>query len=173
MSTRPLAAAGLAVTTLAAALAACAPTTYSPRAPMPAAVFNENEFAWSQRGGQAAIEGRVTYAQDGKAYACVGSAGLTPDTPYTRARFRTLYGSTDRAAVPAAVVRARTVADANVNYSAYVRSVRCENGRFSFTGLPDGGWFLIVPVTAPGAEGPVVLMRRVETRGGRAVNLTL
>ena len=174
MSIRPIAAAGLASTALIAALAACAPTTYSPRTPIPAAaVFNENEFAWSQRGGQAAIEGRVTYAQDGKAYACVGSAGLTPDTPYTRARFRTLYRSTDRAAVPAAVVRARTVADANVNYSAYVRSVRCENGRFSFTGLPDGGWFLIVPVTAPGTEGPVVLMRRVETRGGRAVNLTL
>ena len=174
MSIRPIAAAGLASTALIAALAACAPTTYSPRTPLPAAaVFNENEFAWSQRGGQAAIEGRVTYVQDGKAYGCVGSAGLTPDTPYTRARFRTLYGSTDRAAVPAAVVRARTVADANANYSAYVRSERCENGRFAFTGLPDGGWFLSVPVTTPGAEGPVVLMRRVETRGGRAVSLTL
>ncbi|MDQ1154455.1 hypothetical protein [Brevundimonas sp. SORGH_AS_0993] len=173
MSIRPLAPAGLVVTTLTAALAACAPATYSPRTPVAAAVFNENEFAWSRRSGQAAVEGRVTYAQDGRAYACVGSAGLTPDTAYTRARFRTLYGSTDRAAVPAAVVRARTVADANANYSDYVRSVRCENGRFAFTGLPDGGWFLIVPVTAPGAEGPVVLMRRVETRGGRTVNLTL
>lgn len=167
MSIRPLAVAGLA----AAVLAACAPTAYSPRpAPGPAA-FNENEFAWSQLGGQAAIEGRVTYAEGGKAYACVGSAGLTPDTPYTRERFRTLYGSTDSAAVPAAVVRARTVPDANANYSGYVRDTRCENGTFRFSGLPDGGWFLIVPVTA--GEAPVVLMRRVETRGGRVVSVTL
>lgn len=170
MSIRPLALAAVA----AAALSACAPTTFPAGAPTggPAA-FNAADFAWSQRTGQAAIEGRVAYTQDGKSYACVASAGLTPETPYTRARFRTLYGSTDRAAVPAAVVRARTVADANANYSAYVRSERCENGRFAFTGLPDGGWFLIVPVTTPGAEGPVVLMRRVETRGGRAVSLTL
>ena len=167
MSIRPLAAAALA----ACALAACAPTTYSGR-PAATAVFNENEFAWSQMGGQAAVEGQVAYVQDGKTYACVGSAGLTPDTPYTRARFRTLYGSTERAAVPAAVVRARDVADPNANYRNYVRSERCENGRFRFGGLPDGGWFLIVPVRT-GDEAPLVLMRRVDTRGGRVVNVAM
>ena len=120
---------------------------------------------------RARIAGQVAFAQDGKTFACVGSAGLTPDTPYTRARFRTLYGSTERAAVPAAVVRARTVPDANANYSGYVRSERCENGRVRFDGLPDGGWFLIVPVTA--GDAPLVLMRHVETRGGRVVAVTL
>lgn len=168
MSIRPLAIAGLAA---AAALAACAPTPHSTRPLVGPAVFNEGDFAWSQRGGQAAIEGRVAYAEGGKNFACVGSAGLTPETAYTRERFRTLYGSTDRAAVPAAVVRARTVPDANANYSGYVRDTRCENGAFRFSGLPDGGWFLIVPVTA--GEAPVVLMRRVETRGGRVINVTL
>ena len=169
MSVRPL----FILAALAAATAACAPMPSGGYGPPAAAAFNAEDFTWSQRGGQAAVDGRVDYRHDGRTYACTGSAGLTPDTPYTRARFRTLYGSTDRAAVPAAVVRARTVADANANYSAYVRSERCENGRFAFTSLPDGGWFLIVPVTTPGAEGPVVLMRRVETRGGRAVSLTL
>jgi len=174
MSIRPLAAAALATGLAAAALSACAPTTYPGGAPVAGpATFNTADFAWSQQPGQAAIEGRVAYRQDGKTYACVGSAGLTPDTPYTRARFRTLYGSTDRAAVPAAVVRARTVPDANANYTGFVRSEVCENGRFRFDGLPDGGWFLIVPVTTPGAEGPLVLMRRVDTRGGRVVNVTL
>lgn len=178
MSIRPRPAAPLAAAALAAAaLAACAPTPY-PGGPVgvaagAAGAFNAADFAWSERPGQAAIEGRVVYRQDGKAYECVGSAGLTPDTPYTRARFRTLYGSTDRAAVPAAVVRARTVPDANANYSEFVRSERCENGRFRFSGLPDGGWFLIVPVTTAGAEGPLVLMRRVDTRGGRTVNVAL
>ena len=70
----------------------------------------------------------------------MASAGLTPDTPYTRARFRTLYGSTERAAVPAAVVRARTVPDANANYSDFVRSEPCRAGRFQFDGLPDGDY---------------------------------
>ncbi|WP_312685450.1 hypothetical protein [Brevundimonas nasdae] len=165
MSIRPL----VALAAAAAALAACAPTP-APIGAVPGA-FQADDFAWSQRGGQAAIEGRVTYAQDGKAYACVASAGLTPDTPYTRARFRTLYGSTERAALPAAVVRARDAGEAGADYRAYVRSERCDNGRFRFSGLPDGGWFLIVPVTA--GEAPVVLMRHVDTRGGRVVNVTL
>lgn len=165
MSIRPLA----ALAAVAAVLAACAPTP-GPVGAVPAA-FQPDAFAWSQRGGQAAIEGRVTYTQDGKAFACVASAGLTPDTPYTRARFHTLYGSTDRAAVPAAVVRARDAGEAGADYRAYVRSEKCENGRFRFSGLPDGGWFLIVPVTA--GEAPIVLMRHIDTRGGRVVNITL
>lgn len=170
MSIRLLAAAALST----AALAACAPTAYPGGAPVAGpAGFNEADFAWSQRAGQAAIAGNIAFAQDGKRFTCVGNVGLTPDTPYTRARFRTLYGSTERAAVPAAVVRARTVADANANYSGYVRSEACADNRFRFEGLPDGGWFLIAPVTSPGAEGPLVLMRRVDTRGGRVVNVTL
>ena len=40
------------------------------------------------------------------AFGCTGSVALTPDTPYTRARVRTLYGSTEQAAVPEAIVRA-------------------------------------------------------------------
>ncbi|KAK0360989.1 hypothetical protein LTR94_025119, partial [Friedmanniomyces endolithicus] len=114
MPFRSLALLGLA----AAALTACAPTAYPTSAPIAGpAVFNASDFAWSDRLGQGAIEGRIAFRQDGKTWSCVGSAGLTPDTPYTRARFRTLYGSTDRAAVPAAVVRARTRPDANANNS--------------------------------------------------------
>ena len=77
--------------------------------------------------------------------------------------------STD--ATPEAIVRARTVADPNADYRSYVRSTTCENGRFSFSGLPDGGWFIIAPVSADGEER-VVLMRHVDTRSGR-VSVTL
>ena len=42
----------------------------------------------------------------------------------------------------------------------------------NLTKVPDGGWFLIVPVRT-GDEPPLVLMRRVDTRGGRVVNVTL
>src|SRR5690606_27959759 len=107
----------------------------------------------------------------GQVFACTGSVGLTPDTPYTRARFRTLYGSTDRAAAPESDVRARTVADPSADYRSFVRSTTCQDGRFSFSGLPAGGWFIIAPVSA-GGDDRVVLMRRVETRGGR-VSVTL
>ena len=176
MSIRSLAAPrpalALALVLSAAALSACAPTAGSGALPTAGpAAFDEADFAWSQAAGRNSIQGRIAFAQDGKAFSCVANVGLTPDTPYTRARFRTLYGSTERAAVPAAVVRARTVADANVNYSTYVRDTRCQDGRFQFDGLPDGGWFVIAPVKADG--DPIVLMRHVQTRGGRVVALTL
>lgn len=156
---------------LAAAVSACA-TAPAPIYAAPSSAFNAEDFAWSARGGQASIEGRVQYRQDGRAYSCTGSAGLTPETPYTRARFLTLYGTVDGAAIPEAVVRARTVADSSADYRTFVRSVPCTAGRFSFTGLPDGGWFIIVPVSAEGADR-IVVMKRVETRGGRAVSVVL
>lgn len=165
---RPL----LALSAVAALTAACAtaPTGSGPLPP-PSGGFQAQDFAWSARAGQAVVNGRIDYRQGGQTYRCTGSAGLTPETPYTRARFQALYGSTDRAAVPAAVVRARTVDDAGADYRSYVRSSPCVDNRFSFSGLPDGGWFVIVPVSAGGET--VVLMRRVETRGGRPVEVTL
>lgn len=162
----------LAIAGLALLVSACATVEpvrggYGP----PSAAFSAEAFGWSTRGGQASIEGRIDYRRDGQAFGCTGSVALTPDTPYTRARFNTLYGSTARAAVPEAVVRARTVADPNADYRSYVRSSTCSAGRFSFTGLPDGDWFIIAPVSAGGDR--IVLMQRVETRGGRMVTVTL
>ncbi|RZJ05267.1 MAG: hypothetical protein EON89_04330 [Brevundimonas sp.] len=173
MSRRPAAIARslLAVAAIGVMAAACETTGgYGYGAPAQPAAFSPEDFAWSTHMGRASIEGAVAYRQDGQAYSCTGSAGLTPDTPYTRARFRTLYGATDRAALPEAVVRARTVADPNADYRAFVRSVPCQNNRFVFSDLPDGGWFVIAPVSAGGER--VVLMRYVQTRGGR-VSLTL
>ncbi|HEX8470489.1 MAG TPA: hypothetical protein VF633_05205 [Brevundimonas sp.] len=168
---RPALAASL--TLLAIAAAGCAPTTgggmYAP--PPPSASFNTDAFGWSTRPGSNSIEGRIAFTRNGTAYACTGSVALTPDTPYTRARFHTLYGSTDSAAIPEAIVRARTMADPNADYRSFVRSATCANGRFSLTGLPDGSWFIIAPVSAGGER--IVLMRRVETRGGRMISVTL
>lgn len=162
-----LAALGLA----GAVLAGCETVPAGGMGPGPrSAAFSAEDFAWSTRQGRAAIDGRVDYRREGQAYACTGSVALTPDTPYTRARFQTLYGSTDRAAVPEAVVRARTVPDPNADYRSFVRSETCRDGRFEFTGLPDGGWFVIVPVSAGGDR--IVLMRHVDTRSGR-ITITL
>lgn len=152
--------------------AACAPMAPMTPTPLPSAAFNAQDFAWSARDGQNSIEGRIAYRRDGQPFSCIGSVGLTPDTPYTRARFQTLYGSTTGAAVPVAVVRARDVADPNADYRSFVRSSTCRDNAFSFQGLPDGSWFVIAPVRA-GADDPIVLMQRVQTRGGRAVAVTL
>lgn len=171
MSHRPVFAAAV----LAAAVAACAPVppgggTYAPPA---SSAFSAEDFAWSARQGQASIEGRIDFTWQGDRYDCTGSVGLTPDTPYTRARIGNLYGSTNRAAVPESVVRARTVPDPNADYRAYVRSSTCDGGRFNFTGLPDGSWFVIAPVSAAQGQDRIVLMRRVQTRGGRIAQVQL
>lgn len=157
----------IALAATAALLSACESVPMGggfgpPPGPAP---FRAEDFAWSTRTGRASIDGRVDYRRDGQTYACTGSVALTPDTPYTRARFRSLYGSTDRAAVPEAIVRARTVADPNADYRSFVRSDVCRDNRFAFSGLPSGGWFIIVPVSAGGDR--VVLMRHVDTRNGR------
>jgi hypothetical protein len=154
-----------AVTTAGAVLAGCETVPMGATGPSGPAPFNAADFGWSSAQGRGAIEGRVDYRRDGQAFACTGSVALTPDTPYTRARFRTLYGSTDRAAIPEAIVRARTVADPNADYRSFVRSATCRDGAFDFVGLPAGGWFIIAPVSAGGDR--VVLMRRVDIRNGR------
>lgn len=163
----------IAVAAVAVALAGCetVPMNGSGSGPRPSSsAFSAEAFAWSAASGRGAIDGRVAFSRDGQAFACTGSVALTPDTPYTRARFQTLYGSTDRAAIPEAVVRARTVENPSADYRSFVRSATCQNGRFEFSGLPDGDWFIITPVSAGGDR--IVLMRRVGTRGGR-VSVTL
>jgi len=166
----------LALSALAVLATACASVDGGSPYPLPptgapSSAFSAEDFAWSTRTGQGGVDGRVAYRSGGLAYDCTGSVALTPDTPYTRARFRTLYGSTEQAAIPEAVVRARTVSDPNADYRSFVRSATCSDGRFAFSGLPDGGWFIIVPVNAGGGDR-TVLMRHVNTRPGR-ISVTL
>lgn len=156
----------------AATLAGCATTPMGPvYGGAMSSTFSREDFSWSERQGPASIDGRIDYRRDGQAFACTGSVVLTPATPYTRHRFQTLYGSTDRAALPESVVRARNVPDPNADYRSFVRQTTCADNRFAYDGLPDGQWFLIATVSAGGDR--IVLMRRVETRGGRRVPVTL
>ena len=162
--------------TVASAVAAAMTLSACATGPEPmstVAVFDAAAFAWSTAPGANEISGRVAYAGGGRSWSCAGSVGLTPETAWTRQRFQTLYGSTERAAIPAAVVRARSVTEASADYQAFVRSTSCDGqGRFHFDGLPAGNWFVITPVTDGGGE-PVVLMRRVTTRGGQTTDVTL
>ena len=165
----------LALTILvgAGSLAACStiPTGGMPVS-APSSAFNKADFVWSAGAGQGGIQGRIASVENGTAFNCVGSVGLTPSTRFTDARFQTLYGSTARAQLPADVVRARTVSDPNEDYREFVRSTTCTENSFKFDALPDGRWYVIAPVKA--GDGPVVvLMQQVQIRNGRTVNLTL
>lgn len=169
MNTRP--SSRLCALTLAVvgglAMAACAT---GPSGPAPAD-FSTAAFAWSAAPGQGSIDGRVSFSQDGKSFDCVGNVGLIPSTPYTQARMMRLYGSTTRAAVPAAVVRSRNEGEQAAEYRAFERAEPCQNNSFRFTNLPEGQWFLISPVRS--GDEVVVLMRQVQTRGSRVVPVTI
>lgn len=171
-----------AVFAAAAALSACAGPSLGPPPPgsRPApgpAVFRPADFAWSQKAGRNTIAGHVTYREGATRFSCAGQGVvLTPETPWSRRRMSVLYGSAERAAAPAAEVRARTPDAPPGDAGPFVKRTTCDsNDRFSVAGLPDGAWYAIVlarPVGQPRAEG-VALMRRVTTRGGRVANVEL
>lgn len=164
-------------------LSACA-TTSPPPAPgvtsaaRPAnAEFRTSDFAWSTAAGAGRIEGQLRYKAGGQTYSCADAGVvLTPETPWTRRRMEILYKSPSSAALPAADVRGRTPPGRSSDYSAFVKRATCDaSGRFSFTGLPDGNWFVITvakPV-APGAGQEMAIMRRVTTGGARATAVKL
>jgi hypothetical protein len=162
--------------------AACAPTLGPPppgARPPPASAsanFSAEAFAWSKAAGPNSIAGRLLYRQGATRYTCAGSSVvLTPETPWSRRRMAYLYGSPDRAALPADAVRNRTSGAPAGDAGPYVKRTTCDDAdRFSFSGLPDGAWFVItIAKPADQAGDSVALMRRVMTRGGRAVALTL
>jgi hypothetical protein len=140
------------------------------------AEFSPSDFAWSQVPGRNRIDGRLAFRQGQTRYTCSGSGVvLTPETPWTRRRMSILYASADAAALPAEEVRARTPSAPHADYSGFVRTTTCDAAnRFSFAGLPDGSWFVIA-MARPAAGGgqSMAIMRRVVTRGGRAIPLDL
>lgn len=165
----------------AAALAACAPVTPSPNArgprPQPGpAPFRAADFAWSTAPGAGRIEGRVNHRAGKVRYSCSGAGVvLTPETPWSRRRMTILYKSPERAALPSEEVRARTPSAPSGDYSAFVKRTTCDaNSRFSFSGLPNGAWYVITIARPLGGPGPeLAVMRRVQVRGGTPVNVEL
>lgn len=178
----------LTIAASAAMLAACAttggPGPLPPRPPRPpkeappsATVFRPSDFSWSAVPGRNKIEGKLAYSRPGVRYTCAGAGViLTPETPWTRRRMTLLYNSPTFSALPVDEVRARTPSAPSDDYSAFLKRTTCDAyDRFSFSGLPDGAWFVIsLARPAAGGQGPsIAIMRRVETRRGRLVNVDL
>lgn len=166
----------IAVVMALSALAACnegpsmgppAPrSVYEPPPPPPPnnGGFRDSDFAWSTEPGGGQIVGVLAYKGAAARYTC-RDVVLTPETPWSRARMRMLYLSTTATAVPVADVRARTPNETN-DYARFARRAECNAaGRFSFGGLPDGGWFVITVATPVGGGEAMAVMRHVVTRG--------
>ncbi|MES2896387.1 MAG: hypothetical protein V4759_10170 [Pseudomonadota bacterium] len=177
---RPLASAFAALVLVAA----CAPTLGPPPPPPPprdappsSATFRAGDFSWSAVPGRGRVDGRLLYRAGPVRYSCAGAGVvLTPETLWTRRRMTILYLSPERAALPAADVRARTPSAPSGDYSAFVKRTVCDaNSHFSFSGLANGAWFVITvakPV-APGKGPDIAVMRRIEIRGGKPVSVDL
>jgi hypothetical protein len=177
---RLLAAAAL----VAASLAACAPSLGPPPPgrmagpPTPAdAIFRAGDFAWSQAPGRNTLAGTLGHTAGPIRYTCAGqTVVLTPETPWARRRMQVLYQSDQHAALTADDVRSRQNLAPPGDSNPYVKRVGCDAAdHFSFTGLPDGAWYVVTlakPVA--GQSGPsLAMMRRVVTRGGKVTSFEL
>lgn len=165
-----LAAAGAAL-----ALAGCetggpsGPSTTGPAYTPPSGgpeAFRDSDFAWSTASGGGSVDGTLAYK--GGSYTCTGGGVvLTPETPWSRARMRVLYLSTNSAAMPVDDVKSRTPPEHNADYQKYARSTTCDaQNHFSFSGLPNGAWYLITVATpTSGTGGKMAVMKRIETHG--------
>ena len=167
---------------LVAAVSACAPMLGPPPPPRgafphpSASEFRPGDFSWSAVPGRGGLAGHLVYKQGVERFTCShATVILTPETPWTRRRMSILYNSADRAALPTDEVRARTPSAPDGDYSAFVRRATCDaTDRFSFSGLPDGAWYVItVAKPVGGGSGSMALMRRVTTHGGRVTNVEL
>ena len=144
--------------------------------PPSAEVFRAQDFSWSAVPGRGRIDGHLSFRNSSARYVCSGAAViLTPETLWTRRRMTILYNSPNASALPVSEVRARTPSAPNGDYTAFVRRTTCDAGeRFSFQGLANGAWFVILVAKPAGGGGPdMAIMRRVEVRGGRAVGVEL
>lgn len=170
----------LAAAALLGLLTACAPTLGPPpprtSAPPGDASFRAGDFAWAQAPGRNALMGRLTFRQGPVVYSCAGaSVILTPETPWSRRRMAVLYKSDVRSALPSDEVRARTPQAPPGDSGPFIKRTTCDGAdHFSFTGLPDGAWYVVTIGKPVGGGSPsMAFMRRVMTRGGRVTTFDL
>ena len=95
------------------------------------------------------------------------------ETPWSRRRMEVLYLSSERAALPADQVRARTAEAPPGDSSPFIKRTTCDaTDHFTFNRLPNGSWYVIT--VAKASRGPsMALMKRVVTRGGKISNVAL
>lgn len=140
--------------------------------------FSAAEVAWSQGEGTNRISGEARIERKGETFHCGAyTALLTPDSPYARERMMRLYGSTVQG-VRRADAPAMCLAPDYPAYRQTQRTSDCDDdGRFTFHHVPDGTYYVVVPVVWQYKLGESYnggsYMKRVTVGGGSRTAISL
>lgn len=112
--------------------------------------FDPAEVSWFAARGTNAIQGTaILRTERGTVKNCAAlPVMLFPDSTYARERLSLLYGSAEHGFNPYTGGRPADFTNDDPRYQATVKTVPCDaHGRFAFTELPDGDYFLVATVT--------------------------
>lgn len=147
--------------------------------------FKQSDFAWAKAAGNNTITGSaVLRTVGGEVRSCGGfEVDLIPAVQYSAERMAHLYGNAQRGYQPVPTLFQSTVTFANdpIDYQLVGRKSACDaQGNFEFRDLPDGGYFVVVPIVWSVPTGAYSsepqggrLMRRVDVAGGKTERVVL
>ena len=142
--------------------------------------FDPAEVAWFAGRGTNTIQGSAIM----RSYNCTAKTCaalpvvLFPVSAYGRERIMALYGSDQEGFNPALLGRPADFVGDDSRYLATAKTTHCDaRGRFAFTELPDGAYFLVGTVTwrehRAGLEQGGYLMQRVQVTTGETKEVLL
>jgi hypothetical protein len=145
---------GLAVSmvALSSCTLATAPGVYTtPKEPFtPKQTFSAEEVAWAKQPGTNTIEGSALLRQQGGGVVTCGGSevDLIPASKYASERLTYLYGGPDGGYTSAlSMMYYKEPPPPNPEYQRTWRKTICDaQGKFKFTNLPDGGWYVLSEV---------------------------
>ncbi len=142
--------------------------------------FNPAEVAWFAGRGTNTIEGSaIVRSYNGKVKTCAAlPVMLLPVSAYARERMTYLYGSGEEGYNLLVGGRPADFAGDDPRYLAAVKATRCDaRGRFAFSELPDGAYYLVATVTwrerELGMDEGGSLMQRVQVQTGETKDVLL
>lgn len=142
--------------------------------------FDPSAVAWfSQRGTNSIFGTALVRSLSGVAKTCAAlPVVLFPDTAYARERMRALYGSDEEGYNPLTGGHPANFTEDDPRYQSTARTTHCDaRGRFSFSELPDGEYFLVATVTwqerSFGLPYGGYLMRRLHVSTGETKEVLL
>lgn len=158
------------------ALAGCASL-----APVPLQItstYDANETAWARQIGAGSIEGSaVLRTNGGDVRHCGGlKANLIPASVYANERLLAMYKNLDRGYVDTWWGYSNTMPEADSRYRSDIREVPCDpQGKFKFSNLAPGTYYVTVPVTWTVGSSPQggILMQKVELSADETLTVTL
>jgi hypothetical protein len=142
--------------------------------------FDPNEVAWfSARGTNTILGSAILRSANGKVKTCAAlPVTLFPVSAYARERIRHLYESENEGFNPLVGGKPADFGGDDPGYMATAKTTRCDaRGRFSFSELPDGDYYLVATVTwrerTFGIENGGSLMQRVHVSTGETKDVLL